>query len=74
MDHIKKAHDKSLTPMQINVDVTWATLGLRDPQADVNACERESDSRALLRKGKRKLVCLDIPCLIRNPPGQSLFF
>ena len=54
--------------MQIDVDVSWATLGLLDPQADVNTCERESDSRALLRKGKRKLVCLDIPCLIRNPP------
>ena len=48
--------------------MTWSTLGLSDPTANVNTCEREFDTRALLRKGKRKLLCLDIPCLIRNPP------
>ena len=53
----------------MNVDITWIMMSteLEQPKSD---CELLSGDDQLAAKGKKKLICIKIPVVIRNKPNR----
>jgi hypothetical protein len=49
--------------------VTWNVLGV--DYHPISDCEMEKNTAVLQRKNKQKLICLEIPAIIRNDPNKK---
>ena len=53
---------------QLVVDVSWI---LMSTESEPNECEVEHGTKQLASKGKKKVICIKIPTIIRNKPKQK---
>merc|ERR1712045_66985 len=60
--------DAALLP-GLDVDITWIVMSTqKEPGKD---CETSRDIKQLASRGKKKLMCIKIPAVIRNKPRKS---
>jgi len=59
----------AVAPAETNVDITWIVMSTqKEPGRD---CETSRDVKQLASRGKKKLMCIKIPAVIRNKPRKS---
>ena len=52
----------------MDVDITWIVMSTeKEPGTD---CEIQRGTKQLAAKGKKKLICIKIPAVIRNKPNK----
>ena len=57
-----------MLPFQLDVDISWIMMSVdQDPGKD---CETSRDTNQLAARGKKKVMCIKIPAVIRNKPKK----